>query len=87
VGTVRIHTFDGVVWIVTGVRHVPGLKRNLIFLGPLDSKGYWYSSQGGVLSIFKGARVVLKGEMSRGLYRLVRDVQIGEAAGTTTTSD
>ena len=31
--------------------------------------------------------VVLKGEMFRGLYRLVGNVQIDGAAGTATTSD
>jgi len=40
--------FDGVVQIVTGVRHVPSLKRNLISSGTLDGRGYRYSSQGGV---------------------------------------
>ena len=45
VGIVRIHMFDGVVQTVTGVRHVPCLKRNLISLGTLDARGYRYSSQ------------------------------------------
>jgi len=43
VGTVQICMFDGVVRTVTGVRHVPGLKRNLISLGPFNTKGYRYS--------------------------------------------
>jgi len=53
---------------------VPDLKRNLISLGPLDEKGYWYSSQGGALKFFKGAVVVLKGEISASLYKLVGNV-------------
>ena len=40
VETVQICMFDGVVRTVTGVRHVPGLKRNLISLGPFNAKGY-----------------------------------------------
>ena len=48
VGTVRIHMFDGVVWTVTGDRHVPGLKRYLIYVGTLGTKGFRYSSWGGV---------------------------------------
>ena len=63
--------FDGVMWTVTGVRQVPCLKRDLISLGPLDAKGYGHSSQGGVFYGSKGAMVVLKGEMSRGLYKFV----------------
>jgi len=45
---VRIRMFDGVVLTVTGVRHVLGLRRNLISLGTLDMEGFQYSSQGGV---------------------------------------
>jgi len=71
VGTVQIHMFDKVVQTVTRVGHVPGLKRNLISLGPLDAKGYRCSSQGGVLNVSNGAMVVLKGEISRGLYQLI----------------
>jgi len=39
VRTVRIRMFDVVVRTVTEVKHVPGLKRNLISLGTLDAKG------------------------------------------------
>jgi len=74
VGTVRIRLFDGAVGTVTEVRHVPGLKINLISLGTSDAKGFRYSYRGGVLNISQGAMVFLKGEMSRGLYRLVRNM-------------
>ena len=40
VGTVRIRTLQGVVRRVTGVRHVLGVKRNLISLGAFDARGY-----------------------------------------------
>ena len=79
--------FDGVVQTLTRVRHVLGLKRNLISLGTLHAKGYRYSSQGGGLNVSKGAVVVLNGEMSRGLYKLVGNVQTVGAAGRTTRSD
>ncbi|GJV93371.1 retrotransposon protein, putative, ty1-copia subclass [Tanacetum coccineum] len=36
--------FDVFVGLVTDVRHVPGLKRNLISLSTLDLKGYKYSA-------------------------------------------
>ena len=44
VGIVWIHMFDGIVQTVTRVRHVRGLKRNLISLGTSDARGYQYSS-------------------------------------------
>ena len=40
IGTVRIKTHDGVEHILSEVRYVPDLKRNLISLGALDERGY-----------------------------------------------
>ena len=53
IGTVRIKMFDGVVYTLCNVRHVSGLKRNLISLSSLDAKGYKYTGEGGVLNINK----------------------------------
>jgi hypothetical protein len=44
VGTVRLRMFDGIVRTLTGVKHVLGLKGNLISLGTLDLKGYQCSA-------------------------------------------
>ncbi|VFQ94795.1 unnamed protein product [Cuscuta campestris] len=71
VGTVQVRMFDGVVRTLSGVKHVPGLKGNLISLGALDSEGYRIFAQGGVLKISRGAMVVAKGVLSKGLYKLV----------------
>ena len=84
---VQICMFDGGSADCNWVRHMPGLKENLISWQTLEGIGYQYSSEGGVLDVSKGALVVLKGEMSRGLYRLIRNVQTGGAGGRTTTSD
>ncbi|KAG8491630.1 hypothetical protein CXB51_014990 [Gossypium anomalum] len=40
VGTIKVKMFDGVVRTLSDVRHVPELKKNLISLSTLDSKGY-----------------------------------------------
>ncbi|GKA51926.1 retrovirus-related pol polyprotein from transposon TNT 1-94 [Tanacetum coccineum] len=55
---------DGVVRTLTDVRHVPDLKKNLISLGVLDSKGFKYTSENGVLRVSKGALVVMKATKS-----------------------
>ena len=39
VGDVKIKMFDGVERVLRGVRHVPGLRRNLISLGVLHDGG------------------------------------------------
>jgi len=50
-------------------------------------RGYKFSSQGGALKISKEGMVVLKEEMSGGLYRLVGNMEISGAARGATTSD
>ena len=40
VGSVNIKMFDGVIRTLTYVRHVPELKKRLIYLGVLDSCGH-----------------------------------------------
>nr|GEU50950.1 retrovirus-related Pol polyprotein from transposon TNT 1-94 [Tanacetum cinerariifolium] len=52
---------DGVVrTLLTDVHHVPDLKKNLISLGVLDSKGFKYTSKNDVLRVSKGALLVMK---------------------------
>ena len=64
--------FDGVVRTLDEVRHVPDLRKNLISLATLDSNGYNYKAEGGVLKITKGAIVLMKGQkIARNIYKLV----------------
>ena len=42
IGTVKIKMFDGVVRVLSNVRHVLDLRKNLISLGVLDDLGYSY---------------------------------------------
>lgn len=83
IGTVKIKMFDGVVRTLVDVRHVPDLKRNLISLSTLDSKGYKYTGEGGVLKVSKGALVVMKGhKRSANLYVLEGCTVTGDATVT-----
>ena len=67
----QIKMFDGIVRTLTDVRHIPDLKRNLISLSTLDTKGYKYSGEGGVLKVSKGSLVVMKADIkSANLYHL-----------------
>ncbi|KAG8472449.1 hypothetical protein CXB51_034191 [Gossypium anomalum] len=75
VGTIKVKMFDGVVRTLSDVRYVPELKRNLISLSTLDSKGYRYTAESGVLKISKGSLVVMKGQ---------RNCQVICFAGSTT---
>ena len=77
--TVHIRMFDGVVGALGDVRHVPGLKRNLISSSTLDAKGYKYTGEGGVLKISKGALVVMKGHQKTAMLYVLQ--------GATVTGD
>ena len=52
VGSIRIYMFDGIVRMLTNVRHVLELKKGLIYLGVLDLKGYKFVGQSGALQVF-----------------------------------
>ena len=77
--------FDGVVRVISNVKHVPNTMKNLISLGVLDDLGYSYSSKGGIMKITKGALIVMKGKKKVSmLYRLIGNTVIGRVAVTTT---
>ncbi|KAL5563211.1 hypothetical protein UlMin_032958 [Ulmus minor] len=69
IGSVRIKTHDGIERILSNVRHVPELKRNLISLGMLDQHGFSWKGEKGVLKVSKGSLVVMKGVKDKSLYR------------------
>jgi hypothetical protein len=72
-GTIKVRMFDDIDRILTNVRYVPDLKKNLISLGTLDSLGYGYLAKNGVMKITKGAMVIMKGNKISNLYKLLRD--------------
>ncbi|GKA89097.1 retrovirus-related pol polyprotein from transposon TNT 1-94 [Tanacetum coccineum] len=82
-GNIQVKMHDNVVRTITGVRHVPDLKRNLISLSTLEANGCKYSGDGGVRKIFKGALVLMKAIQSCGLYVLQCTVVYGSAGVAT----
>ncbi|KAG8487924.1 hypothetical protein CXB51_018372 [Gossypium anomalum] len=86
VGTIKVKMFDGVIRTLSDVQHVPELKRNLISLSTLDSKGYRYTAKSGVLKISKGSLVVMKGQRKTAkLYVLQGSTVTGDAAVTSSS--
>ena len=71
VGTVKIKMHDGTVRTIQGVRHVKGLKKNLLSLGQIDDLGCKTHIENGIMKIVKGALVVMKAEkIGANLYML-----------------
>jgi len=70
IGTVRIKIFDGTVRELQVVRYIPQLKKNLISVGVLEAQGLRGTLEKGVLKMFNGSLVVLKGIRCNNLYYL-----------------
>ncbi|KAF3637944.1 putative cytochrome 82A3-like [Capsicum annuum] len=67
-GDFCIETPAGNQWTLEDVRYIPGLKKNLISVGQLDSTGFVAEFRKGSWKIMKGAMVVARGTKSGTLY-------------------
>ncbi|TXG65810.1 hypothetical protein EZV62_007085 [Acer yangbiense] len=71
IGTIKIKMHDGTIRSIQEVRHVKGLKKNLLSLGQLDDLGCKTQIENGILKIVRGALVVMKAEkITSNLYML-----------------
>jgi hypothetical protein len=70
IGSIRIKVFDGFVKILTDVRHVTEIRKNLISLGVLDTRGYKIIVQGEVMKVYKGILLVMKAKKVGNLFLL-----------------
>ena len=71
-------------WKLQGVRHVPGLRRNLISVGQLDGEGYCTTFSGHEWKITKGALIIARGKKTGTLYvtsNLENIVAVADADG------
>uniref|UniRef100_A0A2N9EER7 CCHC-type domain-containing protein n=1 Tax=Fagus sylvatica TaxID=28930 RepID=A0A2N9EER7_FAGSY len=79
---------DGVVRTLEEVRHIPDMRKNLISLGTLDSKGYSYKSENGIMKVSKGAMVVMTGQkISSNVYKLLGNTILGGVAAVAESED
>ncbi|TXG58976.1 hypothetical protein EZV62_016805 [Acer yangbiense] len=71
IGTIKIKMHDGTIRTIQEVRHVKGLKKNLLSLGQLDDLGCKTQIENGILKIVRGVLVVMKAEkITSNLYML-----------------
>jgi hypothetical protein len=88
IGKIRINMFDGVDRKLCDVRHVPDVEKNLISLGTLDSNGFGYKSEGGIMKVNKGAMVVMRVQKSsKNIYKLLGSTIVGGLAFVESESD
>ena len=86
-GDVWILLPNGFVWLLEKVRHIPDLRKNLIFVGQLDDEGHAILFVGGTWKVTKGVRVLACGKKIGTLYMTSspRD-KIAVAEASTNTS-
>ena len=70
IGSVRFKLHDESIRLLTEIRYVPDLKRNLISLGEVDRKGYVFQGEKSILRVMKGSKEVLRGVKKQGLYTI-----------------
>lgn len=61
---------DGSLKMLTEVRYIPSIKRNLISLGLLEKKGYRLTLFGGEMVVSKDGQMVMKAIRNNVLYYL-----------------
>jgi len=69
-GSIKIRTHDGKLCTMNEVRYVPYMTKNLISPSLLDKKGFSFKGEGGVIHVFKGSSLILKGVKRGTLYFL-----------------
>jgi len=74
--------FDGVVRNLIYVRYLPQMKKNIISVGPVESKGLRVTFENGILEITKGSMVVMKSVRDKNLYYLKGSTVTGALAAS-----
>lgn len=70
VGSIKVVNEDGAVIVLSNVRYIPDMDRNLLSLGTFERDGFSFESKDGVLSIKDGDVRVLTGRRYDTLYLL-----------------
>jgi len=82
IGTVRIKMFDSMIRDLTDVRYAPQMKKNIISVGAVESKGLKVTLKNGILKITKMSMVVMKGVRDMNLYYLKDSTVTGTLAAS-----
>ncbi|KAH9659027.1 hypothetical protein KPL70_023708 [Citrus sinensis] len=80
IGTIQLKNHDGSIQVLTDVCYIPSLKKNLISLGVLESKGLAITLRDGLLKVVAGALTVMKGTRRNNLYYFQGSTVIGSAS-------
>ncbi|KAG8474501.1 hypothetical protein CXB51_031160 [Gossypium anomalum] len=79
-GTIQLKNHDGSIHVLTNVPYVPSLKKNLIILEVLQSKGLTITLRDGLLKVVAGVLTVMKGTRRNNWYYLNGSIVIGSTS-------
>ena len=85
-GTIKLRMYDDTICTIQDVRHVKGLKNNLLSIGQFHEIGLKIEIENGIMKAIKGAFLVIKAEkLSSKLFVLQGDtLKHGEASIAST---
>ena len=86
IGSIKLRNHDRSTRILRDVRYVPKLKKNLISLGDLESKGLVVTMRDGIFKATSGALVMLKGARKNNLYYYQGSTVVGTVPTTTSST-
>ncbi|KAG7532793.1 Reverse transcriptase RNA-dependent DNA polymerase [Arabidopsis thaliana x Arabidopsis arenosa] len=86
-GSIRLKNEDGLSVVLTNVKYIPDMDRNLLSLGTFEKAGYKFESENGVLSIKAGGQTILQGRRYETLYLLKAKVVISESNAAEQRAD
>lgn len=79
IGNVRIRNEDGSTVLLTNVRYIPDMDRNLLSMGTLEEQGCSFESKEGILLAKEEARTIMVGKRHEKLYLLQGKPEIGQS--------
>jgi len=86
IGSIKLRNHDGSTRILRDVQYVPKLKKNLISLGALESKGLVVTMRDEILKATSGALVMLKSVRKNNLYYYQGSTLVGRVVTTTSST-
>ncbi|KAL5772607.1 hypothetical protein ACOSQ2_012531 [Xanthoceras sorbifolium] len=87
IGTIKLKMYDGTVHTIQEVRHVEGIKKNLLSLGRLDDLGCKVEIEKGIMKIIRGALVLMKGEKTAANLYMLKGETLQEAQASVASSN
>ena len=83
VGSIKLKNHDRSTRVLIGVWYVQKLKKNLVSLGALESKGFTMSMRNGIIKVTSSSLVVMKGTRRINLYYYNGSTVIGSVAAVS----